>query len=69
MIVISEVRCSDCLTDFDDRARFAVIKEDRSQSYNDEERLLGAHLYQVWVCELCSDWYADAVRVEGRAQG
>jgi hypothetical protein len=63
MIVVSEVRCSDCLDDFDGGPRFAVIKNDTSQSYNDEERLLGAHLYQVLVCEACAQWYDDPVQV------
>ena len=63
MIVVSEVRCSDCLAEFGDGERFAVIKEDKSQSYNEEERLLGAHLYQVLVCRDCSGWYSDAVTV------
>lgn len=64
MIVVSEVRCSDCLVEFEDGSRFAVIKEDKSQAYNEEERLLGAHLYQVLVCEDCAAWYSDAVEVE-----
>lgn len=63
MIVVREVRCSDCLFEFGG-LRFAVIKEDTSQSYNEEERLLGAHLYQVLVCRDCSLWYEDAVLVE-----
>ena len=64
MIVCSEVRCSDCLNEFRDRQRFAVIKEDKSQTYSDEERLLGAHLYQVLVCGECVGWYEDPVQVE-----
>ena len=59
MIVVSEVRCSDCLTEVGDGSRFAVVKEDKSQSYTDEERLLGGHLYQVLVCEDCAGWYGD----------
>jgi hypothetical protein len=59
MIVVSEVRCSDCLQEFEDGPRFAVIKADKSQSYNDEERLLGGHLYPVFVCEACANWYGD----------
>jgi hypothetical protein len=61
VIVVSEIRCSDCLCEFLDGPRYAVIKEDKSQSYNDEERLLGAHLYQVLVCRDCSAWYEDAI--------
>jgi hypothetical protein len=61
MIVVSEVRCSDCLQEFRDGPRFAVVKEDKSQSYSDEERLLGGHLFHVLVCELCAGWYDDAV--------
>jgi hypothetical protein len=62
MIVVSEIRCSDCLHEFAG-LRFAVIKEDKSQPYNDEERLLGGHLYQVLVCRDCAEWYEDAVEV------
>lgn len=65
MIVISEVRCSDCLDEFRDGPRFAVVKEDKSQFYNAEERLLGAHLYQVLVCSDCANWYDDKIKVEG----
>jgi hypothetical protein len=61
MIVISEVRCSDCLKEFAGAARWGVIKEDKSQSYNAEERLLGAHLYRVLVCDDCAGWYPDAL--------
>ncbi len=64
MIVVSEVRCSDCLTDFEDGPRFSVVKEDKSQPYNEEERLLGGHLYQVLVCDDCAEWYEDAVEVD-----
>jgi hypothetical protein len=32
MIVVSEIRCSDCLNEFGDGLRFAVVKEDKSQS-------------------------------------
>lgn len=64
MIVVSEVRCSDCLNEFHGGARFAVIKEDTSQLYTDEERNLGGHLYQVLVCLDCKDWYDDPVEVE-----
>ena len=63
LIVVSEVRCSDCFTEFGDGPRFAVIKEDTSQSYSDDERLLGGHLYQVLVCEDCAGWYEDAAEV------
>lgn len=63
MIVVSEMRCSDCLAEFNAGPRFAVIKEDKSQSYSDEERQLGGHLYQVLVCADCSGWYDDAVDV------
>lgn len=63
MIVVSDVRCSDCLTEFHYGPRFAVIKEDKSQSYSDEERELGGHLYQVLVCADCAGWYADAVQI------
>ena len=65
MIVVSEVRCSDCLQEFKGRSRFVVIKEDQSQRYNEEERQLGAHLYQVLVCGDCAEWYRDPVEVEG----
>lgn len=64
MIVVSEVRCSDCLEEFGSGQRFAVIKEDKSQQYTDEERQLGGHLYQVLVCAECAGWYADAARTE-----
>jgi hypothetical protein len=64
MNVVSEIRCSDCLNEFGDGLRFAVVKEDKSQSYSDEERSLGGHLYQVFVCWSCSDWYDDAVEVQ-----
>jgi hypothetical protein len=57
MIVVSEVRCSDCLGEFGNGPRFAVIKEDTGCSYSDEERLLGGHLYQVLVCKECVGWY------------
>lgn len=59
MIVVSEVRCSDCLAEFHDARRFAVVKEDKSQSYSEEERQLGGHLYQVLVCADCVTWYGD----------
>lgn len=62
MIVVSEVRCSDCLNEFRDGPRFAVVKEDTSHPYTDEERLHGGHLYEVLVCEPCAGWYEDAVR-------
>lgn len=72
MIVVSEIRCSDCLQEFSGRARFGVVKEDTSRPHNDEERLLGAHLFQVLVCEDCSGWYRDAVMAvpaeDGKAQ-
>lgn len=63
MIIVSEVRCSDCLSEFRDGPRFGVIKEDKSQSYSDEERSLGAHLYQVLVCRECAGWYDEACAV------
>jgi hypothetical protein len=63
MIVVSEVRCSDCLQDFEDGPRFHVIKEDSSQSYTDEARQLGGHLYAVLVCEDCAVGYADPVEM------
>jgi hypothetical protein len=63
MIVVSEVRCSDCLAEFQGGPRFAVVKEDKSQSYSAEERQLGGHLYQVLVCADCAGWYDDAVNV------
>ncbi len=66
MIVVSEVLCSDCLNEFQDGPRFAVIKTDTSQSYNDEERKLGAHLYQVLVCDDCAQWYDDPVEAAAR---
>jgi hypothetical protein len=63
MIIVSEVRCADCLEEFREGPRYAVIKEDKSQAYNDEERLLGAHLYQVLVCGDCAGWYDEAIDV------
>jgi hypothetical protein len=63
MIVVSEIRCSDCLQEFDGGPRFAVIKEDKSRSYNDEERLLSGHLYQVLVCGGCVNWYEEFAEV------
>jgi hypothetical protein len=62
MIVVSEIRCSDCFAEFNGGPRFAVLKEDKSRSYNDEERLMTAHLYPVYVCKACSGWYSDAVQ-------
>jgi hypothetical protein len=44
----------------------AVVKEDKVTAYNDEERSLGAHLYQVLVCEDCVGWYEDSVDIEGK---
>lgn len=64
MIVVSEIRCSDCLSDFLSGRRYAVLKEDKSQPYSDEERGLGGHLYQVLVCEDCAAWYDEAIDVE-----
>jgi hypothetical protein len=64
MIIVSEVRCSDCLAEFRDGPRYAVVKEDKSQSYNEEERLLGGHLYEVFVCADCANWYDDSVQVK-----
>jgi len=61
VIVVSEVRCSDCLTEFQGGTRFAVVKTDTSQPYSDEELQLGGHLYQVLVCAACAGWYEDAV--------
>lgn len=61
MILISQVRCSDCLNEFKDGPRFAVVKEDQRQSSNEEERRLGGHLYQVLVCSDCARWYEDPV--------
>ena len=61
MIDVSGIRCSDCLTEFKNGARFAVVKEDKSNSYTDEERLLGGHLSQVLVCQDCSGWYDDPI--------
>ncbi len=63
MIVVSEVRCSDCFDEFKDGPRYAVLKEDKSRSYNDEERLLGAHIYPVLVCKICVGWYDDPAEV------
>jgi hypothetical protein len=63
MIIVSNVRCSDCFELFHKNKRFAVIKEDKSQKYNYEERSLGAHLFQVLVCADCSGWYKDALEV------
>lgn len=67
MIVVSECLCSDCLADFRDGDRFHVLKEDKSQTYNDEERSMSAHLYHVLVCPDCAKWYDDAVLWEGRS--
>ena len=61
MIIVSEIRCSDCLDEFGDGHRYHVIKEDKSQDYSDEERLLGAHLYPVLVCEDCAGWYEEPI--------
>jgi hypothetical protein len=61
VIVVSEIRCSDCLAEFKCGHRFAVIKEDTSQGYSPAERQLGAHLYQVLVCADCAGWYDDAL--------
>jgi hypothetical protein len=61
MIVVSEVRCSDCLAEFGNAKRFHVLKEDKSRDYTDEERSMTAHLYPVLVCEACAGWYDDAV--------
>jgi hypothetical protein len=63
MIVVSDVRCSDCLTDFGAGPKFAVIKEDKSQHYTDEERQLSGHLYEVFVCSDCVGWYSDFAEV------
>jgi hypothetical protein len=57
MIIYSEIRCSDCLSEFGDGPRYGVIKEDASHAYTDEERKLGGHLYQVLVCADCAAWY------------
>lgn len=59
MIVVSEVRCSDCLNEFGNGPKYAVIKTDKSQTYNEEEMLLGAHLFEVFVCRECVGWYGD----------
>jgi hypothetical protein len=64
VIVVSEVLCSDCLADFRDAPRYRVLKEDKSQPYSDEERLLGGHLYVVLVCEDCAGWYDDPILYE-----
>ncbi len=64
MIIVSEIRCSDCLQEFDGGPRFAVIKEDKSQSYSEQERFWGGHLYEVFVCKDCAQWYGDAVARE-----
>ena len=65
MIVVSEIRCSDCLNEFHGGPRYAVIKEDRSRSYSKEERQLSGHLYEVLVCGDCVGWYEDAAEIEG----
>ena len=64
MIIVSEIRCSDCLNEFGTGPKFAVIKEDTSQSYTDEERQLSAHLYQVLVCADCVGWYEHFAELE-----
>ena len=63
MIIVSECRCSDCLHEFRGGSRFAVIKEDTSWYYTDEERLLSGHLYEVLVCGDCVGWYEDSVEL------
>jgi hypothetical protein len=68
MIVVSEVRCSDCLAEFGDGPKFGVIKEDKSQSYNEEARMLGAHLFQVLVCGDCAGWYSDPIAANDAAE-
>lgn len=68
MIVVSDVRCSDCLVEFGTGQRFAVIKEDKSQSYSEEERQLGGHLYQVLVCAECAGWYEESAEIESRVE-
>lgn len=64
MIVVSDVRCSDCFEEFGDRDRYHVLKTDTSRDYNDEERLLGAHVYHVLVCGSCAGWYRDPIEAE-----
>jgi len=63
MIVCNEVRCSDCLNEFNDSPRFAVIKEDTTRPYNEEERLLSGHLFEVLVCGDCVKWYEEFCEV------
>ena len=70
MIVCSEIRCSDCLNEFKvDGPRFSVIKEDIHNSYSDEERRMGAHLYQVLVCDDCALWYEERIEISSVAAG
>jgi len=57
------LRCADCLHDFHDGPRFAVIKEDTSRDYTIEERLVGGGLYQAIVCENCAGWYDHSAEV------
>jgi hypothetical protein len=59
VIVVSDVRCSDCLAEFDAGPIFAVVKEDKAHAYSEEERQLGGHLYQVLICGDCAQWYED----------
>lgn len=63
MIIVSEVRCSDCLDEFGEGDRYAVIKRHDGDAYSDEELALGANLYHVLVCANCAGWYRDAVEV------
>lgn len=55
------MRCADCLDEFRQEPRYAVIKEDKGRSYSAEERQLAAHLYPALVCRACAGWYDDAL--------
>jgi hypothetical protein len=61
---MSEVRCQDCLKEFNDGPQFAVIKEDTSREFTLKERLAGGGLYQAIVCEACAGWYDHSFAVK-----
>lgn len=61
-----QMRCSDCLREFVNAERFAVLKEDTTRAYSDEERSFCAHLYEAFVCADCAGWYETPIAVEAR---
>lgn len=63
-IGLAMIHCADCLDEFHDGPRFAVIKEDTTRDYTIEERLMGGGLYQAIVCENCAGWYDDSAEIE-----